>query len=72
MKRLLHRLLRVKPSTVTFNDVPPAPRDAEMEEKIKVAHADLAGELLKMGRTSWEIRQELVGNALAIVSGDRR
>ncbi|MGE3305032.1 MAG: hypothetical protein AB7I52_03595 [Rhizobiaceae bacterium] len=70
MKAILRRLLGVKPSAPL--DVPPAPRDPIIENRIKEAQAALAGELLKVGRTSWEIRQELAGNALSIVSGERR
>ncbi|RWX72616.1 hypothetical protein [Mesorhizobium sp. M2A.F.Ca.ET.039.01.1.1] len=67
LKRLLW-LNRVEP--VTHNDVPPAPREPDKEREIKAAQAALAHQLLSVGRTSWEIRQELAGNVLSIVSGD--
>lgn len=67
----LKRLFGIKPSTVTFKDVEPAPRDPDIERRIKEAQAELVQEHLKIGRTSWAIRQELAGNALSIVAGDR-
>lgn len=69
MKALLRKLLGVRPSAVTFNDVAPAPRDPEIEKKIKEAQTELVQAKMRSERTSWEIRQELAGSALAIVSG---
>lgn len=58
-------------SPITPDDVEPAPRDPEKEGELREAQADLAQALVRHGRRSWEIRQELAGNALNIVSGTR-
>jgi hypothetical protein len=72
MNRVIKRLLGVQDRSLTFKDVAPAPRDQDKERQIKAAQGALAKDLLKVGRTSWEIRQELAGNVISIVSGDAR
>ena len=69
MMAAIRRLLGIRPSA-TFREVAAAPRDPEQERQIKAAQAELADGLLRVGRTSWAIRQELAGNALSIVRGD--
>lgn len=61
-----------RPEPVTHETVKPAPRDQARERQIRAAHADLVQELMCMERKSWEIRQELAGNVIDIVSGQRR
>jgi hypothetical protein len=72
MNRVIKRLLGIKGKPLTYRDVAPAPRDEEKEQQIKKAQAELVGDLLKVGRTSWQIRQELAGNVINIVSGEAR
>ena len=77
MMALIRRVLgrSTKPpcfvSPITHHDVEPAPRDPVKEQEVREAQADLAQALVRHGRRSWEIRQELAGNALNIVSGNR-
>lgn len=56
-------------SPITHHDVEPAPRDPVKEQEVKEAQIELAHALVRHGRRSWEVRQELAGNALNIVSG---
>lgn len=74
----MSRLIKLKeflgfgpaPEPVTFKTVQPAPRPAAKEAEIKKEHAKFAGELVGMERKAYEIRRELAGRALSIVSGD--
>lgn len=61
---------RLPHDPVTFRDVSPAPRPAEKEAEIKQAHSRLVGELMAVERKAWEIRHELAGQTLKLVSGD--
>lgn len=70
MKEKLKRWLVGECSPVTFRTVRPASRDPAMEDQIRSAHAALVGEIMKAERRSWEIRQELAGNVISIVSGE--
>ena len=67
LKRLFW-LTPVKP--VTLADVEPAPRDAAKEAEIKAARAEFVGELMNVQRKAWEIRHDLAGSALKVVSGE--
>jgi hypothetical protein len=70
LKEKLFRRHREAPEPVTFRDVPPAPRPPEKEAEIKRATGRLVGELMAVQRKAWEIRHELAGATLKIVSGD--
>jgi hypothetical protein len=72
VNHVIKKLLGINDKPLTYRDVAPAPRDEEKERQIKNAQAELVDDMLKVGRTSWQIRQELVGNVINIISGDDR
>ena len=56
---------------VTSQDVEPSERNHAKEAEIKVVVSDLVHAKFAVERRSWEIRQELAGNVLNLVSGER-
>lgn len=68
----LRRLIRPEVTPVTRRDVEPAQRDAAKELEIKAALSDLVQATVTVERRSWQIRRELAGNVLSIVSGEKR
>lgn len=71
MARLLKLFAPAKPRPITHETVAPAPGDPEREREIKAAQLGLVQELMRMERKSWEVREELAGNVIDIVSGHR-
>ena len=71
MIQALLRWLRSEVHPITHQDVDPAPGDPEREHQIRAARGEAVGAVMKLERRSWEIRQELAGAALNIVSGER-
>ncbi|MER8959286.1 MULTISPECIES: hypothetical protein [unclassified Mesorhizobium] len=66
--RKLFWLDRVGP--VTHNEVPSAERPAEKEREVKAATSKLIVSAIDLRRKSWEVRRDLAGRVLSIVSGD--
>lgn len=71
MMAFLRKILGANVEPVTHENVAPAPRDHEKEREIKVAQNNLARAIVRVERRSVQIREELAGNVLSIVSGDR-
>lgn len=71
MIAFLRRLLDVSVAPITSNTVDPAEPNYAKERVIKEAVTDLVQAKFAVERRSWEIRQELAGNVLNIVSGDK-
>ena len=69
LKRLLW-LDRVKP--ITHSDVEPAEPEPMQAREVRDAQVHLLTQVMAVERASWQIRQELAGNALDIVSGERQ
>lgn len=67
----LRRMLSSRIDPVTHLSVSPAARDITKENQIKAVLSDLAQATVTVERRSWQIRQELAGNVLSIVSGDK-
>lgn len=72
MMAALRRLLRVSPRPITHTMVQPQKQHPTKEAEIRDAQASLVKDVMRAERRSWEIRQELAGNVLSIVSGDSR
>lgn len=70
MMAFLKRALSSRVDPVTHTDVSPADRDHAKEREVKDALRDLAQSVVSYERKSWQVRQELAGNALKIVSGE--
>jgi len=67
----LKRLFDTKVDPVTSSDVLPAERNQDKESQIKELVSDLVQAKFAVERRSWEVRQELAGNVLRLVSGER-
>ena len=72
MMSFLRSMLGAHVEPVTHSSVTPADRDDEKEKEIKAAQTDLVHAIISVERRSWEIRQELAGNVLSIVSGEKK
>lgn len=70
MMAFLKRALGAVPDPITYLNTEPAGRDEGREREIREIHQEMAHTRVNIGRTSAEIRRELAGNALRIVSGD--
>lgn len=70
MMAFLRRFLRAEPQPITYLNTAPADRDEQRENEIRAIHQQMAHARVNIGRTSAEIRRELAGNALRIVSGE--
>jgi len=69
----VRRLLALDPiRPVTQQEVPSAPRDRRVEERIRTAKGRLAKGVVDLDRTAWEVRRELAENVVSIVAGDSR
>jgi len=69
--RRMKRLFDTKIEPVTSDSVEPAAGNHVKESQIRAAVTDLVQAKFGVERRSWEIRQELAGNVLSIVSGER-
>jgi hypothetical protein len=70
MIAFLNWLFDAKVQPVTSRDVAPSERNEEKEAEIKIAVEDLVHAKFAVERRSWEIRQQLAGNVLRLVSGE--
>lgn len=70
MMAFLNRILCTHVEPATHLNTAPAPRDPQKEVEVRAALNDLSHAKANIERRSWEIRQELAGNALRIVSGE--
>jgi hypothetical protein len=68
----LKRILGYPRTTpITSEMVSTAPQDPRQEREAKEATGRLVGEVMKVQRSSWEIRQTRASGALSIVAGDK-
>lgn len=70
MMAFLRRVLGAEPHPITHLNTAPAGRDEVREREIKVLHGQMAQTRVNIGRSNAEIRRELAGNALRIISGE--
>jgi hypothetical protein len=70
MMAFLNRVLGANVEPVTHLNTAPAERDPDKERQVKAALSDLSQAKAAIERRSWEIRQEIAGNVLRIVSGE--
>ncbi|WP_018900439.1 hypothetical protein [Rhizobium sp. 2MFCol3.1] len=66
---LVKRMLDTRIEPVTSDSVAPAERNHAKERQLHEAVTDMVQAKFNVERRSWEIRQELAGNVLSIVSG---
>jgi hypothetical protein len=70
--RLLRQLFGGHVEPITHLTVAAADRDESIEAEIKHHRARTAEVVIAAERSSWQIRQQLAGNVLSIVSGEHR
>ena len=69
MMAFLKRAFSSRVDPVTHLDVDPAPGNPEKEREIISVLGQMAHTVINSERKAWEIREELAGNVLKIVSG---
>lgn len=70
MMAFLRSIFNSHVEPITHETVPPARRDPDMEAQIDAAKTSSYLAMKRVERRSWEIRQELAGNVLKLVSGE--
>ena len=71
MMASIRKLFGTCVTPVTHQTVRSAPRDPAKEMEIQAARGDLVKSVMSLERRSWEIRKDLAGGVLRIVSGER-